>query len=383
MRKIYLLGLIVIFSIQGMAIPAFARKYKVSCTTCHAPFPRLKAYGAEFAGNGFRMKDGEKERYYVTGGDDDLHLNKDFPIAVRTDLFVTHDNQTKPYNDFAFPWGLKILSGGSIYKNIGYYFYFYISERGEVSGIEDAYIHFNNILNTNFDLMVGQFQISDPLLKRELRLTFEDYLIYTYHPDFSNVTLKYDRGFMFTYDLEKTHTSFVGLLVNGSGKNDFGSDRKADNNEFKNYAFRILQPLPGNFEIGGFFYKAIETTQYFTPFSGDISTIYVGPDLHWTGKHLALVVQYLNRKDRSSLLPQNELKTDLFVSEVIFLPQGENGKYFLVYLHNHIKNDLVEIRIHTLNYTYTLSRNLKLSAEFSYDFKRKKNRMVVGLVTAF
>ena len=28
------------------AIPAFARRYKISCTTCHAPFPRLTSFGA-------------------------------------------------------------------------------------------------------------------------------------------------------------------------------------------------------------------------------------------------------------------------------------------------------------------------------------------------
>ncbi len=31
------------------AIPAFGRKYNMSCTTCHSPFPRLKDYGDEFA----------------------------------------------------------------------------------------------------------------------------------------------------------------------------------------------------------------------------------------------------------------------------------------------------------------------------------------------
>ena len=37
------------------AIPAFARKYNMSCKTCHSPFPTLKAYGDEFAGNGFQL----------------------------------------------------------------------------------------------------------------------------------------------------------------------------------------------------------------------------------------------------------------------------------------------------------------------------------------
>jgi len=43
---------------DAAAIPAFARKYRQSCTTCHAPFPRLKPYGEEFAGRGFRMEEG-------------------------------------------------------------------------------------------------------------------------------------------------------------------------------------------------------------------------------------------------------------------------------------------------------------------------------------
>ncbi|MDZ7763881.1 MAG: hypothetical protein U5K00_05575 [Melioribacteraceae bacterium] len=39
--------LVLFFSDTIMAIPAFARKYDMSCTTCHTPFPKLKAYGDE------------------------------------------------------------------------------------------------------------------------------------------------------------------------------------------------------------------------------------------------------------------------------------------------------------------------------------------------
>ena len=63
------------------AIPAFARKYRMSCTTCHAPVPRLaeKAYGDEFAGNGFVLADQEASRYYVETGDKDLDLIRETP----------------------------------------------------------------------------------------------------------------------------------------------------------------------------------------------------------------------------------------------------------------------------------------------------------------
>ena len=70
---------------EAGAIPAFARRYKMSCTTCHAPFPRLKPFGDEFAGNGFMIPEEEKDRDYVIAGDDLLRLNKDFPVAVRFD----------------------------------------------------------------------------------------------------------------------------------------------------------------------------------------------------------------------------------------------------------------------------------------------------------
>ncbi|MCK7528382.1 MAG: hypothetical protein MZV64_67865 [Ignavibacteriales bacterium] len=50
-------------------MPAFARKYSMSCKTCHAPFPKLKPYGEEFAGNGFVIKDKDTPRYTIDTGD--------------------------------------------------------------------------------------------------------------------------------------------------------------------------------------------------------------------------------------------------------------------------------------------------------------------------
>ena len=47
------------------AIPAFARKYQISCQVCHSPaMPRLKAFGDEFAGDGFRMTKYESPKVF-------------------------------------------------------------------------------------------------------------------------------------------------------------------------------------------------------------------------------------------------------------------------------------------------------------------------------
>ncbi len=202
------------------AVPAFARRHKISCTTCHAPFPRLKDYGEEFAGNGFAIPEDENDRDYVIAGDDLMRLNKDFPLAGRFDAYALwSDNQDVEY-DLQTPWGLKLLSGGTLAPKTGYYFYFYMSERGEVAGIEDAIIHFDDVFSSGLDVAVGQFQTSDPLLKRELRMTFEDYQLYKTKIANSGTNLTYDRGVMLSYGVEKTASDFVVTVTNGNGKGE-------------------------------------------------------------------------------------------------------------------------------------------------------------------
>ncbi|HER43985.1 MAG TPA: hypothetical protein ENO08_05955, partial [Candidatus Eisenbacteria bacterium] len=75
----------------GEAVPAFARKYRMSCTTCHAPAPRLKAFGEDFAGNAFMLEeDQEPARFFQDTGDEILTLMRELPVAVRFDAFVEY-----------------------------------------------------------------------------------------------------------------------------------------------------------------------------------------------------------------------------------------------------------------------------------------------------
>src|SRR6267142_717301 len=47
--------LLALSSLPAHAIPAFARKYGTSCTTCHTVFPKLAPFGEAFRRNGFRF----------------------------------------------------------------------------------------------------------------------------------------------------------------------------------------------------------------------------------------------------------------------------------------------------------------------------------------
>jgi hypothetical protein len=383
------------------AIPAFARRYRISCTTCHAPFPRLKPYGDEFAGNGMVIPEEETERHYVTGGDDLLWLNKDFPVAVRMDLYGVWEQKNDVETDFQVPWGLKLLSGGAVAKNIGYYFYFYMSERGEVAGIEDAYLQFNDVLVPGLAAMVGQFQTSDPLMKRELRLTYEDYQVYRARVGASATDLTYDRGVMLTYGIAATGTDLVAMAVNGNGKPEAEENHKFDQDSHKSYGLRVVQGVGDALSIGGFVYYGQEDLRNEDALlTNDV--VYYGPDVALNVGPAALTVQYLRREDTAPGYPtrgDESVITDGVVAELVLAPQGDLGRHFITLLYNWVDSDVEDklefgdvdpvpdyagdYQTATASVTYLLRRNVRAVVEFTYDFEREINRAALGFVSAF
>lgn len=377
---------------DAQAIPAFARRYKLSCTTCHAPFPRLKDFGNEFAANGFTIPEEEKERDYVSAGDDLLHLNRDFPLAVRFDAWAYFEEDAAVNNDLQTPLGLKLLSGGALARNVGYYFYFFMSEAGEIAGIEDAYVHFNDVGGVPFDVMVGQFQVCDPLMKRELRLTYEDYLIYKARIGYAVGNLTYDRGLILTYDIASTGTGLVGMIVNGNGKIEAG-DGKFDDDKYKNFAGRVTQGVGDLFQVGYFYYSGQEllaNPDVASPFHDNVyknGLHYHGPDLVVGNGTLDLTLQYLMRSDSNPGLVDDAVKveTDGIVAELVISPHQDRSRTYATLLYNRIDSDWDEYdyESYTAGLTRLLARNLRLTLEYTYDAEREISRGGVGLVTAF
>jgi len=396
------LGLLLLITVctvlpeDAAAVPAFARRHKLSCTTCHTPFPRLKDYGEEFAGNGFILPEGEEDRDYVNTGDDLLRLNRDFHIGARFDAYMVYDQDLPVETDLQIPWGIKLLSGGAVTRTVGYYFYFYMSERGEVAGIEDAYLHFNDLGGSALDIMLGQFQTSDPLMKRELRLTFEDYLIYKTRIGNSNNNLAYDRGVMVTYGIESTHTDLVAMLVNGNGKDEAGDDHKFDSDKYKNYGARISQGLGDLFRVGYYYYAGEEGGSPLIPDGDPVpdpmpirknDITYHGPDFSAGNGMFDLTCQYLIRTDTN---PQfvggpTEIETTGIVAELVISPQRDQSRHYFTLLYNQIDSDLDghDYETFTGGVTYLMARNLRLNLEFTRDLEGERNRGVLGVVSGF
>jgi hypothetical protein len=91
-----------------------------------------------------------------------------------------------------------------------------LDERGEIAGLEDAFIMYRDLFRTGINVYLGQFAASDPMFKGEMRYTIENYRIYATAPGESSVNLKYDKGILLDKGFE-TGTSVVFEVISGSG----------------------------------------------------------------------------------------------------------------------------------------------------------------------
>ncbi|MBC7362977.1 MAG: hypothetical protein H5U07_00355 [Candidatus Aminicenantes bacterium] len=370
---------------QALAIPAFARRYSMSCKVCHAPFPKLKAYGEEFAGNGFVIKDKETPRYTIDTGDGLLSLLRELPVAIRFEGYFSFNNADNKSLDFSSPFLIKLLSGGEIAKNISYYFYFFFSERGEVAGLEDAFIMLNNLFKTDLDVYLGQFQVSDPLFKREVRLTYEDYRIYKVRVGQARANLTYDRGIMLTYGLP-TGTDLTFEVVNGLGLLPADRVGSFDTDKYKNFMLRISQDVLNNLRVGAFGYTGKEK-------QGEaINTLWMmGADFTWTSPKLELNVQYVERRDDNPffwVLTPEKVQTRGGFAEIIYMPEADDSRWYTTALFNWVDSDQTELRYSSfgLHFGYLLRRNMRATVEGTYVFKSEQGahfRLGLGIITAF
>lgn len=379
------------------AVPPFARRYRVSCNLCHSPAPRLNAFGEQFAANGFMFAAGEEPRDTIATGDPLLALASSFPIGLRIDAYtqaLTTVRQDETRVDLQVPYGIKLFSSGLIAKNISYYLYFFLTERGEIAGLEDAYVQFSDIGGSGIALIGGQFQVSDPLFKRELRLEFEDYQVYRVRVGDARADLTYDRGFMALYSPWQGGDLALQVLT-GRGLDPAGENRQFDRDPWKNVALRYSQDI-GPFRVGGFGMVGTEEADgvknRFTIWGPD-ATLQLGPA--WE-----LSAQYLRRNDDDPFYTGGTAAAETTVqggfTELIWSPAWGDRRWHFTGLVNWLDSDepvfkvrqgeadlLDSYRSAAVGVNYLLRRNLRLLFEPQYDLERERVRLTAGFTAAF
>ncbi len=243
------LGILAVQTVQ--ANPAFARQYNMSCITCHAAFPKLNSFGEQFLADNIRLPNW-REQIGVETGDERLMLPKFPQLAFRAQAYVqTRESEAQdnsgtttadPASDFQAPYLIKLLAGSPLSEHISYYFYAIFAEKGGNGEtiVEDAWITHDNLFDSGVGMLLGQFQVSDLMFPREVRLTVQDYIPYR----MAGIT--YERGV--TFDTDVGPVSLALGIVNGNGieanakvnSPGFGRpDRAFDNDSTKSVFGRI------------------------------------------------------------------------------------------------------------------------------------------------
>jgi hypothetical protein len=96
------------------AVPAWARKYSVSCTVCHNAWPSLNAYGRDFKTNGYKIPgEADVPEEYNDMIADFLAMDKKFPVAAVLKL-RPFDKKKGKQTRIRAGHELELMIGGSI-----------------------------------------------------------------------------------------------------------------------------------------------------------------------------------------------------------------------------------------------------------------------------
>ena len=397
--KSIVISLFAVFIVTGFmsgvadAIPLFARNYKISCTACHIGFPKLNSFGEAFAGNGYRFSEGDLADQRVETGDDKLELLNHLPLAIRADSFFRVRNDTDTNTDLQGPFTIKILSSAPLTKNISYYFYFLFDERGDVGGVEDAFIHLNDAYKgVDLDLRFGQFQVTDVLFPREQRLTFQDFTYYVTAVSDSGFRLTYDRIVEATYNFDVTENLGMGLVAgvaNGNGIGGADSDRNFDSDNFKNFYGKVDFSV-GEQNVGIYAYSGREKN------SAQVRNEFfrVGPVFNfWLFEDWNLWGNFLYGEDSNARFGPVAVEDTVSWGGFAGVTKALTEDWLLSLLYNRVQvigRQELDAHTVTVNLTYYLMRNLKFLAEVTADIEdtnrfrpEKEHTGVLGIVLAY
>jgi hypothetical protein len=180
-----------LFKTNVYALPAFARKYGMPCSSCHEAWPKLSAFGQSFKDNGYQMMNDRDAPIYQQPAY--------WPVTFRMTTFwhrestnrVQVDDPANPPNGqmearvtkHGFDWsGLDFHTGGTLAKNVS----FYVLPSSDNTGafhFETVMARLDNLAGTSWlNVKLGKFELDNLLSeKRILTLTNEAGVYQNYH----------------------------------------------------------------------------------------------------------------------------------------------------------------------------------------------------------
>ena len=227
-----LLGIFLFSCTQASAIPAFARKYGLPCSSCHEAWPKLSPFGQQFKDNGYQL-----------GNDRDAPIFQQaayWPVAFRitpnwhleTANHVPLDNETVAnVRTSGFDYtGMDMLTAGTLAKNFSFLLVPSSDELGSFH-FESVNLRFSNILNSTwFNIKVGKFELDNLLSEKRI------------------LTLSGNGGFYQNYHFQPMFQPGVPeTYVFGIGDNQLGVEWMGHSKDDRTrLSVAVLQPTDGN-----------------------------------------------------------------------------------------------------------------------------------------
>lgn len=192
------------------AIPAFARKYEISCNACHTRQPRLNTYGQRFMENGYQLpgtRDGGTKKKAllgdpITGVTLDRDIGNYFAMRLRAEIQLASfgdedatESTTDP--DIVFPNVINLFFGGTATKDISYFFEAeYAPAEGHEAALafERSMLMFSNLGGDQVaNIKVGIFDPSSffsfPTHRQQMSPIFADAHTDEYPPEINRIPI--------------------------------------------------------------------------------------------------------------------------------------------------------------------------------------------------
>lgn len=257
------------------AVPAFARKYKTSCQTCHIVFPKLNAFGEAFRLRGYRMPgetaDMVKEEPVPLGAPAYKRLwpqavwpgeiSPAVPLAVNiqmADVNTSTQNEdgsvTTVHNDLQFPQEVNIFGAGTLGDHLSYWSELTVGQNPDGTAaieIEHAHIAFDSPFGPEdaFHFRIGKIapNLVDGFHEMQISTGAGIDSLFAYNPigrtggtglseDMGGISVPMMSTGIEAYGMIHHRTLWVAGVVNGMGPTDPAATRFDGNNAKDVYA---------------------------------------------------------------------------------------------------------------------------------------------------
>ena len=329
---------------DAKGIPVFARKYRISCSTCHVAIAKLNSFGDAFRFNGYRFpketRNIVEEKPVSLGG---KPHEKEWPskaiwpgeipgvppIAIRTLMDIDLDSDSDYASEFAFPRFIFVLSGGNLGESVSFFLNILLIRDGSFGGLSRAFLQFDSPVwnNKMLNVKIGKFEIAAVPISRFRRITaLSDNIVNSFKNGMNSTALRDVREGIELWGIRDGRSGgglYYGVGIVESNRLSVTKPESKDVYARLSYKFGGLSlsgesgpvPIGGNWRddhvrVGGFVYSGQ---------NADLDFVRRGLDLRVQIKDLDVVVGSAFGGDDTSFSSASEISFSAYFIETTYL----------------------------------------------------------------